>query len=210
MATWSTKKVSAKAVGSKADRDVYAVMRNGRMFKGFDGKGNPKYAITKGKADQIAARYKRREEAADTSGSSKKTSAPVRKKPARKTQTSSKMSVASCRKFLEQNGYTVTNEADEYEDMLRAAGMIENPRKKPKRSTATQKRSTAALKRMLKSLKREEKRLLERYNNDILSYQEYTVRDQNLSRFIDKVELELDGRSAGSRKRNPRALRRLR
>lgn len=55
-------------------------------------------------------------------------------KATRQKTTRQKLTVGSCRSFLESKGYQVTLEGEDYEDHLRATGWVENPRKRRRKN----------------------------------------------------------------------------
>ena len=63
-------------------------------------------------------------------------------KATRQKTTRQKLTVDSCRSFLESRGYQVTSEGERYEDQLRAAGWVDNPRRKRRRKNRDSRSST--------------------------------------------------------------------
>jgi hypothetical protein len=118
--------------GEAGKRSVYALIESGEVVRRKGGKGSPMYKLTESGAEEMKAKEEARRAASKSSSKSKSTSSTSRKRATSSTskKAEAKLTVASCRAFLEGQGYTVTSDAEDYEAQLRAAGWMDNPRRR--------------------------------------------------------------------------------
>jgi len=203
--------------GQQATRIVWVLVDPSGNFIRRSPTSTPMYGTSKDRAATLIPKALRKlgaEGKESTSTTRKKT---TRKKTTRKKTTRQELTVDSCRSFLESRGYEVTSEGEGYEDQLRAAGWVENPRKRTRKKqrkaadTLLRGKKGASkfhLRRELAALKRDRESLRLDYNNDLISYEDYEIMDSDLSAQMEMIEREL-GMYANPRK-NPLAMRRLR
>jgi hypothetical protein len=94
--------------GEAGKRSVYALIESGEVVRRKGGKGSPMYKLTESGAEEMKAKEEARRAASKSSSESKSTSSTSRKRATSSTskKAEAKLTVASCRAFLEGQGYT--------------------------------------------------------------------------------------------------------
>jgi hypothetical protein len=187
--------------GEAGKRSVYALIESGEVVRRKGGKGSPMYKLTESGAEEMKAK----EEARRATSRKRATSSTSKKAEA-------KLTVASCRAFLEGQGYTVTSDEDYDLEKMLEYGVMANPRKR------TRKKQTKAavavyrgkkgaskfhLKRELGELKRAMESIRRDYNNDLISYDDYSAMEFHLEGQMEKIERELGMYDNPLRRLNP-------
>ncbi len=99
----SIKKTSARQLGQNSDRDVFAVYSGSKLYKHKTKSGMVfKFATTRSRAEEILKKLK-----SAGSSSAPKRAGASRPKARVPRSSSAKMTVASCSKYLKDQGYTV-------------------------------------------------------------------------------------------------------
>ena len=115
--------------GQQAKRIVWVLVDPSGDFIRRSPTSKPMYGTSKDRAAALIPKALRK---LGTEG--KESTSTTRKKTTRKKTTRQELTVDSCRSFLESRGYEVTSEGEGYEDQLRAAGWVENPRKRTRKN----------------------------------------------------------------------------
>jgi hypothetical protein len=225
------KQVDPSVVGQSGSRLAFAVYDGSKLVYKTTrggGRGAPMYGLREETAQRLLDNERARRA---RGGKTPKATRSTAKAAPKKKLTRQTLTVASCRSFLEDQGYKVkkkkgsSRKEKTLDEMLEdgdisfveavAMGYEENPRKRTRKKqrkaadTLFRGKKGASkfhLKRELAALKRAQESLRLEYNNDLISFDDYRTITDDLSAQMEMIEQEL-GMHDNPRKRKAQPMR---